>query len=114
MAVLTPGATITLAVTCHQTTGGQGVDVGLVNIVQYVQNAPIVPSLHSSTQSWQFATTTLIGPRITSGLGVSPLARASAAAIIFSNATGNSFPVSSGTSSNLKFPLYRDENNYSL
>ena len=32
LALLKPGETITLAVHCHQTTGGQGVDVGLVNV----------------------------------------------------------------------------------
>ena len=32
LALLKPGAKITLAVHCHQTTGGQGVDVGLVNV----------------------------------------------------------------------------------
>lgn len=31
-AVMKPGAKIVLAVHCHQTTGGQGVDVGLVNV----------------------------------------------------------------------------------
>ena len=35
-ALLTPGATITLAVHCHQTVGGQGVDVGLANVVDRV------------------------------------------------------------------------------
>jgi len=33
-AVLKPGARIVLTVHCHQTTGGQGVDVGLVRIVK--------------------------------------------------------------------------------
>jgi hypothetical protein len=33
-ALLKPGAEITLAVRCHQTTGGQGVDVGLVNVIE--------------------------------------------------------------------------------
>ena len=33
-ALLKPGAEITLAVHCHQTTGGQGVDVGLVNVIE--------------------------------------------------------------------------------
>ncbi len=32
LALLKPGAKITLAVHCHQTVGGQGVDVGLVNV----------------------------------------------------------------------------------
>jgi len=32
LALLKPGATITLAVHCHQTVGGQGIDVGIVDI----------------------------------------------------------------------------------
>ncbi len=108
LAVLTAGATVTMAVTCHQTTGGQGVDVGIVNVAQYVQSAPVVPSSQATNQSWPFTKTTLVGPAINSGFNVSRLAAASAA-VIFSKATSNSFPLSNDKSSNLKFPLYRDE-----
>ncbi|HEY2586846.1 MAG TPA: DUF5127 domain-containing protein [Tepidisphaeraceae bacterium] len=34
-ALLKPGVQITLAVHCHQTTGGQGIDVGLVNVTEH-------------------------------------------------------------------------------
>ncbi|HEX7653713.1 MAG TPA: DUF4965 domain-containing protein, partial [Verrucomicrobiae bacterium] len=34
LALLQPGARVTLAVHCHQTVGGQGVDVGIANIIE--------------------------------------------------------------------------------
>ena len=40
LALLTPGATINLAVHCHQTTGGQGVDVGLVDLESVQSRCP--------------------------------------------------------------------------
>ena len=40
LALLTPGANITMAVHCYQTIGGQGVDVGIVSRVPIVSAVP--------------------------------------------------------------------------
>jgi hypothetical protein len=106
LAVLTPGATITLAVHCHQTVGGQGVDVGLVNIAGYA-SASVVPSSQAAASTWPFTKAAAIGPRMNRALNAPPLTSASAAAIVFSNTTWNPFATPGRTSS--QFPLYRDE-----
>jgi hypothetical protein len=121
LAVLTSGATITLAVHCHQTVGGQGVDVGLVNVVQYV---PIVPTSQATPQTWRYTTTTPSGSWMNSGYNDSSWTSASGAfgtagitPGIFPNTTWNTsdiwlrrtFTMPAGTFSNLQFLLYHDE-----
>ena len=124
LAVLTPGATIELAVHCHQTVGGQGVDVGLVNIEQYV---PIVPTSQATPQTWKYTTTTPSGNWMNSGYNDSSWASGSGAfgtagitPGIFPNTVWNNTPgdiwlrrtfvMPSGTFSNMQFVLYHDEN----
>jgi hypothetical protein len=108
LAVLTSGATITLAVHCHQTTGGQGVDVGIVNITGY-SPAPVVPAAQTAGPPWPFTKTVPVGPQMNSSVTAARLSTASAAAVIFSNAAFNSFPIHTGDSSNSKFALYRED-----
>jgi autotransporter-associated beta strand protein len=121
LAVLTPGATITLAVHCHQTVGGQGVDVGLVNIEQYV---PVVPTSQATPQTWRYTTATPSGSWMNSGFNDSSWTSASGAfgtagitPGIFPNTTWNTsdiwliqaFTMPTGTFSNLEFVLFHDE-----
>ena len=121
LAVLTLGATITLAVHCHQTVGGQGVDAGLVNIVQYV---PIVPTSQAAPQTWKYTTTTPAGSWMNSGYndsswssGPGAFGTAGITPGIFPNTTWNTgdiwlrrtFTMPSGTFSNMQFVLYHDE-----
>ena len=123
LATLTPGATIELAVHCHQTTGGQGVDVGLVNLEQYV---PILPTSQATPQTWKYTTTNPGGTSWrnsgyndsawTSGSGA--FGTAGLTPGIFPNTTWNTsdiwlretFIMPSGTFSNMQFVLYHDEN----
>jgi hypothetical protein len=121
LAVLTPGATITMAVHCHQTTGGQGVDVGIVNVVQYV---PIASTSQAAPQTWRYTTTNPGGTSWTnSNYNASSWTTASGAfgtsgtPGIFPNTTWNTgdiwlrrtFVMPSGTFSNLQLVLYHDE-----
>jgi hypothetical protein len=55
LALLTSGATVEIAVSCLQTTGGQDIDVGLVNL-SFV--APVLPDALSTPQTWNYTTTT--------------------------------------------------------
>jgi hypothetical protein len=119
-ALLTSGATITMAVHCHQTTGGQGVDVGLAYVTQY---APIAPTSQATPQTWRYRTTTPVGNWTNSGFNDSSWTTASGAfgtantPGIFPNTTWSTGDIwlrrtlvmPAGTYSGLKFMLYHDE-----
>jgi hypothetical protein len=119
-AVLTPGATVTLAVHCHQTTGGQGVDVGLVNVAQYV---PLAPTSEAAPQAWKYTTTTPSGSWTTGGYNDATWTTGSGAfgttgtPGVFPNTTWNTsdiwlrrtFTLPTGSLGDLKFLLYHDE-----
>jgi len=122
LALLTPGATINLAVHCHQTTGGQGVDVGLVDLEQY---NPVIPTSQDSPQTWKYTLNFPVGNWTSTGYDDSSWTTAGGAfgtsgtPGITPNTTWNSdqiflrrtFTIPAGTiTGNLYFDLYHDEN----
>ena len=121
LALLTPGAMINLAVHCHQTTGGQGVDVGLVDLEQYNS---VVPTSQDEPQVWRYTLTTPPANWTNTGFNASSWTSAKAAfgtsitPGIIPTTTWNTsdiwllrtFTVPAGTiTNNLEFVLFHDD-----
>jgi len=121
LALLTPGATINLAVHCHQTTGGQGVDVGLVDLEQY---NPVISTSQDSPQVWKYTLNSPSGSWTSASFDDSSWTTAGGAfgtsgtPGITPNTTWNTddiwlrrtFTIPAGTiTNNLNFDLYHDE-----
>ena len=126
LALLTPGATINLAVHCHQTTGGQGVDVGLVDLEQY---NPVIPTSQDSPQTWKYTLNFPDGNWTSTGYDDSSWTTAGGAfgtsgtPGITPNTTWNTdqiflrrtFTIPTGTiTSSLKFDLYQDGEGFQI